>query len=70
MKHPKKQRTFSEILCIAVAQDCTYAKQNNLVYRYVGIVQYTQSKFAIQSKALGLWEFCDGGVYKHRAVFY
>lgn len=47
MKHPKKQRTFSEILCIAVAQDCTYARQNKLVYRYVGIVQYTQSKFAI-----------------------
>lgn len=33
--------------------------ENGLICICVGIMVYTQSEFAIRSKALGLWEFCD-----------
>lgn len=40
-----------------------------LICRYVGIMLYTQSSFAKQSKALGLWEFCDGWVFDKNSRF-
>lgn len=43
--------------------------ESKLICRYVGIMLYTQSSFAKQSKALGLWEFCDGWFFDKNSRF-